>query len=41
MTIGIEIGGPPLQLRATGSGFEVGPRDGTALAATVRAAFAA
>ena len=36
-TVGLEIGGPPLQLRATRSGFEVGPQDGRALDATVRA----
>lgn len=36
-TIGLEIGGPPFQLRATRSGFEVGPHDGRALDATVRA----
>ncbi|ANN19497.1 HxlR family transcriptional regulator [Amycolatopsis orientalis] len=35
-TIGLEIGGPPYQLRATRSGFEVVPRDGRALDATVR-----
>jgi DNA-binding HxlR family transcriptional regulator len=37
-TIGLEIGDPPLQLRATRSGFEVGPHDGRALDATVRTA---
>lgn len=36
-TIGLEIGGPPLQLRATRSGFEVGRHDGRDLDATVRA----
>jgi DNA-binding HxlR family transcriptional regulator len=40
-TIGLEIGNPPLQppfqLRVTRSGFEIGPRDGRALDATVRA----
>ena len=36
-TVGLEIGDPPLQLRATRSGFEVGPHDGRALDATVRA----
>jgi len=35
--VGLEIGGPPLQLRSTRSGFEVGPHDGRALDATVRA----
>ncbi|MEV0360596.1 helix-turn-helix domain-containing protein [Nocardia sp. NPDC050697] len=35
--IGIDIGEAPLQLRATDSGFEIGPRDGRVLAATVRA----
>ncbi|MET9489502.1 helix-turn-helix domain-containing protein [Nocardia sp. NPDC006630] len=35
--IGLEIGGPPLQLRSTPSGFAVGPHDGRALDATVRA----
>ncbi|WP_067655865.1 winged helix-turn-helix transcriptional regulator [Nocardia harenae] len=35
--IGIEIGEAPLQLCATDSGFEVGPRDGRDLDATVRA----
>ncbi|ONF72904.1 winged helix-turn-helix transcriptional regulator [Amycolatopsis keratiniphila] len=37
MTIGLEIGGPPYQLRATRSGFEVDPHDGRELDATVRA----
>jgi DNA-binding HxlR family transcriptional regulator len=36
-TIGLEIGDPPFQLRATRSGFEVGPHDGRDLDATVRA----
>jgi DNA-binding HxlR family transcriptional regulator len=36
-TVGLEIGDPPLQLRATRSGFGVGPHDGRALDATVRA----
>ncbi|MBF6329537.1 winged helix-turn-helix transcriptional regulator [Nocardia transvalensis] len=36
-TVGLEIGGPPYQLRATRSGFEVGPHDGRDLDATVRA----
>ncbi|WP_037316983.1 winged helix-turn-helix transcriptional regulator [Amycolatopsis orientalis] len=36
-TIGLEIGGPPYQLRATRAGFEVVPRDGRDLDATVRA----
>ncbi|MGB3482427.1 MAG: helix-turn-helix domain-containing protein [Mycobacterium sp.] len=36
-TIGLEIGDPPLQLRATRTGFEVGPHDGRALDAIVRA----
>ena len=36
-TVGLEIGNPPFQLRATRSGFEVGPHDGRALDATVRA----
>ncbi|WP_238604043.1 MULTISPECIES: helix-turn-helix domain-containing protein [unclassified Amycolatopsis] len=36
-TVGIEVGGAPFQLRATRSGFEVGPRDGSDLDATVRA----
>jgi DNA-binding HxlR family transcriptional regulator len=36
-TVGLEIGDPPLQLRATRSGFEVGPHDGRDLDATVRA----
>lgn len=36
-TVGLEIGGPPFQLRATRSGFEVGPHDGRDLDATVRA----
>ncbi|MEV4166701.1 helix-turn-helix domain-containing protein [Nonomuraea dietziae] len=36
-TVGLEIGGPPFQLRATHSGFEVGPHDGRDLDATVRA----
>ncbi|MUM18893.1 helix-turn-helix transcriptional regulator [Mycobacterium sp. CBMA271] len=37
VTIGLEIGGPRLQLRATRSGFEVGVHDGRDLDATVRA----
>jgi DNA-binding HxlR family transcriptional regulator len=36
-TIGLEIGDPPFQLRATRSGFEVGLHDGRDLDATVRA----
>lgn len=36
-TVGLEIGDPILQLRATRSGFEVGSRDGRDLDATVRA----
>ncbi|MFI0357609.1 winged helix-turn-helix transcriptional regulator [Actinomadura sp. 9N407] len=36
-TVGLEVGGPPFQLRATSSGFEVGPHDGRDLDATVRA----
>jgi hypothetical protein len=36
-TVGLEIGDPLFQLRATRSGFEVGPHDGPALDATVRA----
>ncbi|MFF3572811.1 winged helix-turn-helix transcriptional regulator [Nocardia jiangxiensis] len=36
-TVGLEIGEEPLQLRATRSGFEVGPHDGRDLDATVRA----
>ncbi|HEY3682364.1 MAG TPA: helix-turn-helix domain-containing protein [Streptosporangiaceae bacterium] len=36
-TVGLEIGHPLLQLRATRSGFAVGPHDGRALDATVRA----
>ncbi len=36
-TVGLEIGDPPLQLRATRSGFEVGPLDGRELDASVRA----
>ncbi|WP_040751585.1 winged helix-turn-helix transcriptional regulator [Nocardia transvalensis] len=36
-TVGLEIGGPPLQLRASRSGFEVTPHDGRDLDATVRA----
>lgn len=36
-TIGLEIGDPPRQLRATRSGIEVGPHDGRDLDATVRA----
>lgn len=36
-TVGLEIGDPPFQLRATRSGFEVGPHDGRDLDATVRA----
>ncbi|PXX71643.1 HxlR family transcriptional regulator [Nocardia tenerifensis] len=37
MTIGLEIGGPPLQLRATRTGIDVGPHDGRDLDATLRA----
>ncbi|WP_278262244.1 helix-turn-helix domain-containing protein [Nocardia sp. AG03] len=37
VTIGIEVGDPPLQLCATPTGFEVGPRDGRRLDATLRA----
>ncbi|MGF0315560.1 winged helix-turn-helix transcriptional regulator [Nocardia fluminea] len=36
-TVGLELGNSLLQLRASRSGFEVGPRDGGALDATVRA----
>ncbi len=36
-TVGIEVGGAPFQLRATRSGFEVGPQVGSDLDATVRA----
>ncbi|MFD4459457.1 winged helix-turn-helix transcriptional regulator [Nocardia sp. NPDC058480] len=36
-TVGLEIGGPLLQLRATHSGFEVGQHDDRDLDATVRA----
>lgn len=36
-TVGIEVGGAPFQLRTTRSGFEVSPRDGSDLDATVRA----
>ncbi|MFD2474930.1 winged helix-turn-helix transcriptional regulator [Amycolatopsis silviterrae] len=36
-TVGLEIGGPLFQLRATRSGVEVGPHDGRDLDATVRA----
>ncbi|MEV4158427.1 winged helix-turn-helix transcriptional regulator [Nocardia salmonicida] len=36
-TVGLEIGYPTLQLRATRSGFEVGPHDSRDLDATVRA----
>jgi len=36
-TVGLEIGDPPFQLRATRSGFEVGPHDGRDHVATVRA----
>ncbi|WP_280263483.1 winged helix-turn-helix transcriptional regulator [Nocardia wallacei] len=35
-TVGLEVG-EPLQLRATRSGFEVGPQDGRTLDATLRA----
>lgn len=35
--VGLEIGDPPLLLRAAPSGFEVGPHDGRDLDATVRA----
>lgn len=34
-TVGLEFGDPPLQLRATRSGFEVGLQDGSELDATV------
>ncbi|MGH3724589.1 MAG: winged helix-turn-helix transcriptional regulator [Mycobacterium sp.] len=37
VTVGLEIGAEPLQLRATRSGFEVGPQDGRTPEATVRA----
>jgi DNA-binding HxlR family transcriptional regulator len=36
-TVGLEISGQLFELRATRSGFEVGPHDGRALDATVRA----
>ncbi|MEV0251586.1 helix-turn-helix domain-containing protein [Nocardia sp. NPDC050712] len=36
-TVGLEISDSPLQLRATRSGFQVVPRDGRALDATLRA----
>ncbi|MEV6279282.1 helix-turn-helix domain-containing protein [Nocardia sp. NPDC051832] len=36
-TIGLAISDPPFQLRASHSGFEVGPHDGRELDATVRA----
>lgn len=36
-TVGLEMGGPTFQLRATRPGFEVGPHDGRDLDATVRA----
>ncbi|WP_410657262.1 winged helix-turn-helix transcriptional regulator [Amycolatopsis sp. lyj-112] len=36
-TVGLEIGGRLFELRATRSGFEVGPHDGRDLDATVRA----
>ncbi|MEU4650759.1 winged helix-turn-helix transcriptional regulator [Nocardia fluminea] len=36
-TVGLELGDSLLQLRASRSGFEVGPHDGGALDATVRA----
>lgn len=36
-TVGLEIGGPTLQLRASPVGFEVGQHDGRSLDATVRA----
>jgi DNA-binding HxlR family transcriptional regulator len=36
-TVGLEIGGQLFELRATRSGFEVGPHDGRDLDATVRA----
>ncbi|MBY8857436.1 helix-turn-helix transcriptional regulator [Nocardia sp. CA2R105] len=36
-TVGLEVGDPLLQLRATRSGFEVGTHDGRDLDATVRA----
>ncbi len=35
-TVGLEFGGPSYQVRATRSGFEVGPRDGREVDATVR-----
>ncbi|MBF6212800.1 hypothetical protein IU487_17370 [Nocardia puris] len=35
--VGLDIGGPPYQLRAAPSGFEVGPHDGGTLDATLRA----
>lgn len=35
-TIGLEIGGPPFQLRSAGTGFEVNRHDGRRLDATVR-----
>lgn len=37
VTIGIEVGDPPLQLSATPAGFEVTPQDGRPLDATLRA----
>lgn len=37
VTVGLDIGGPPYELRAAPSGFEVGPHDGGALDATLRA----
>jgi DNA-binding HxlR family transcriptional regulator len=37
VTVGLEIGDPPFQLRARRSGFTVGPQDGRVLDATVRA----
>ncbi|MBO2447824.1 helix-turn-helix transcriptional regulator [Actinomadura barringtoniae] len=37
VTVGLEVGDAPFQLRATRSGFEVGPHDGRDLDATVRA----
>jgi hypothetical protein len=37
VTIGLEVGDQALQLRATRSGFDVGPRDGRKLDASVTA----
>ncbi|SFO37782.1 winged helix-turn-helix transcriptional regulator [Amycolatopsis rubida] len=36
-TVCLAVGGPPFQLRATRSGFEIGPNDGRDADATVRA----